>query len=91
MGPTGLINWHIDIGNIITVIVLLVGLYRFSLTQAKSQTLRDQKIDIVLFGDSRLGVAGMVDDVDGLKRDRDAVCTHLGIDRRSSDRRHDEP
>lgn len=85
-----LINWHIDIGNILTVLVLIGTLYRFSLTQAKSQALRDQKIDIVLFG--MVGVPGIVEDVDGLKKDRDAVCQHLGIDRRThSDRRHDEP
>lgn len=90
MGVEPLINWHLDIGNILTLLVLLGTAYRFTLTQAKSQALRDQKIDIVLFGTE--GKPGLVGDVEGLKDDRGHILDSLGklgFSRRSGeDRRH---
>ena len=61
------IDWHLDIGNVITLVVLLGTAYRFLITQAKSQALRDQKIDLVLFGTE--GQPGLVKSVEALKHE----------------------
>lgn len=82
----------IDVGNLITIIVTLVGLYRFSIGQAKSQALRDQKIDIVLFGPD--GTKGMVKDIEDLKSDHVVIFDSLGklgFNRRNGEDRRQTP
>ena len=79
-----------DIGNLLVLAGTIAAVYRFSVTQAKSQALRDQKIDIVLFGTE--GTRGIVGDVEALKDDRALIFDHLGklgFNRRDGeDRRH---
>lgn len=83
----------INLGNLITAIVLVVGLWRWSLSQNR----REQKIDLVLFGDDDMGVAGICRDVSGLKDDAEDLFAHLqrlgpqfAINRRHAERRGHE-
>lgn len=64
------INPQIDLGHIITIIVLAGGWW---ITSFK----RDQKIDLVLFGDEKSGISGMVHDVHELRDDTDHIYSHF--------------
>lgn len=80
---------QIDLGNVLTILALVGALWRFTNTQQKSQAVRDQKIDIVLFGVE--GKPGLVGDVEDLKADSSYALEglrKLGFDRRKDERRH---
>lgn len=89
--PESLINWHLDIGTLITILVMVITYWRFTIQQEKSRALRDQKIDMVLFGID--GKSGLLGDVSKLQGDSSYMLECLskyGFNRRSGedDRRH---
>lgn len=79
-------NPTLDFGHLLTAAVLLIGFWRWTAGQQR----RDQKIDIVLFGNDELKVPGLIKDVADLKTDRDDIFDHLGrlgINRRTREDR----
>jgi len=61
-------NWNVDLGNLIAVGSIIVAAWRLNVTTTKVAALRDQKIDIILFGTIEIP-GGIVGDVKHLKRD----------------------
>lgn len=84
------VNWTIDVGNVITILAIVGGFAKLVWGQQKSAALRDQKIDILLFGTE--GKPGLVGDVENLKEDSGYIFAHLGklgFERRQhEERRH---
>lgn len=58
-------DWHVDLGHVLTGLGLVVAWYAMHKQQTRAQILRDQKIDIVLFGtDGQPGLVKRVERVE---------------------------